>query len=485
VNDPLSPAEAKELLRLCETGRLYGVEEWIRAGKSIVVPKEVRKTPLAAAMSTGFHSLVELLLRHEQRQEAKNAVLEEALLFDRPAFVELALLHGADIQSVPFLNALLTGNRLIVTKFLDLGADPVAGFPFAHALHELRAKSVIGAYLDCRRSRPEIASNLQEQMDIALRQFCQDGNLKWVSLLMWAGANPRSRGPVLDDLDNAGNPEFYTTALEEAAGSRNVDVLKRLKPNSGDNLASLLDKAAFLADREMLAYLLELGAEPNDRPDGGSSSLDACIRYLGWEDFDRVRYGYPRTYLTPATKVWKGRDAIKLLLQHGAMWKPDPSTLNATRRILYRIEPEVSVELIGLLLKNEGGAASVQELLRVSRMRQHIAGCQQRLLRLGLTLAGRRLTKAETEDRLEPPGWMLRFDRQTLYDEIWSEPAEKVAARYGISGVAIAKVCRGLKIPKPPRGYWAKRAVGQRTPPRPKLPELKDKNARGRGRPAR
>ncbi|MGE5362157.1 MAG: hypothetical protein ACM3NQ_24330 [Bacteroidales bacterium] len=146
MNDPLSPAEAKELLRLCETGRLYGVEEWIRAGKSIVVPKEVRKTPLAAAMSTGFHSLVELLLRHEQRQEAKNAVLEEALLFDRPAFVELALLHGADIRSVPFLNALLTGNRLIVTKFLDLGADPVAGFPFAHALHELRAKSVIGAY---------------------------------------------------------------------------------------------------------------------------------------------------------------------------------------------------------------------------------------------------------------------------------------------------------------------------------------------------
>ncbi len=49
----------------------------------------------------------------------------------------------------------------------------------------------------------------------------------------------------------------------------------------------------------------------------------------------------------------KGRDAIHLLLQRGAMWKPDPSTLNDTRRILYRIEPEVTVELIGLLLKHE------------------------------------------------------------------------------------------------------------------------------------
>jgi hypothetical protein len=33
-----------------------------------------------------------------------------------------------------------------------------------------------------------------------------------------------------------------------------------------------------------------------------------------------------------------GSKAIKLLLQHGAMWKPEPSTLNDTRRILYKIE---------------------------------------------------------------------------------------------------------------------------------------------------
>ena len=68
---PLSPAEGKELIRLCETGRLYEVEAWIRAGKSLAVPKEVRKTPLTVAISTGFHSLVELLLRHEASQEVE------------------------------------------------------------------------------------------------------------------------------------------------------------------------------------------------------------------------------------------------------------------------------------------------------------------------------------------------------------------------------------------------------------------------------
>ena len=77
----------------------------------------------------------------------------------------------------------------------------------------------------------------------------------------------------------------------------------------------------------------------------------------------------------------------------------------------------------------------------------------------------------------EPAPWILRFDRQKLYEEIWSEPAEKVAARYGVSGVAISKVCRCLGIPKPPRGYWAKKAAGRRPTPRPKLPQFDETKA--------
>src|SRR5450759_3391229 len=136
---------------------------------------------------------------------------------------------------------------------------------------------------------------------------------------------------------------------------------------------------------------------------------------------DRVRYNYPTAYQTPSVKVSKGREAIKLLLQHGAMWQPAPYTLNATRRILYRIAPEVTLERIGLLLKNSNGEAGVQELLRVPRMRQHVAGCQQQLSRLGLTLDGRRVAAVLKGMPPEPAPWMLRFDRQNLYEEIWSE----------------------------------------------------------------
>ncbi len=50
----------------------------------------------------------------------------------------------------------------------------------------------------------------QEQADRALRHFCFEGDLKWVSLLMWAGADPRSAGPMFDDDED--DPAGYITA---------------------------------------------------------------------------------------------------------------------------------------------------------------------------------------------------------------------------------------------------------------------------------
>lgn len=306
MSKPLSLAEAKDLIRLCETGRLYEVEAWIRAGRSLTVPDEIRKTPLRVAISTGFHSLIELLLRNEESQQVKNDALRLALQLDRPALIELAVVHGAEITSVSFLDVLMTGDRAVAASFLERGADPVADYPFARAFHQLRAKTTPGSYLDCRRSRPDLAAHLQEQADMALRQFCQEENLKWVSLLMWAGANPRTSGPALDDVDHIHDAEWQTTALHEACASGNVEILKRLKPSSTDDLAGMLERAAFQAHRDILAYLLDLGANPNDRPDGGSSALEACIRHLGWEDFERVRYHYGTLYQTPGTRCPRG-----------------------------------------------------------------------------------------------------------------------------------------------------------------------------------
>ncbi|MHB8870443.1 MAG: hypothetical protein ACYC6T_17905 [Thermoleophilia bacterium] len=63
------------------------------------------------------------------------------------------------------------------------------------------------------------------------------------------------------------------------------------------------------------------------------------------------------------------------------------------------------------------------------------------------------------------------YHRETLYEEVWAEPVKMLAARYGVSDVALGKTCRKMAIPLPGRGYWAKKKAGK-APPQPPLPAL-------------
>ncbi|NOZ11735.1 MAG: hypothetical protein GXP09_11935 [Gammaproteobacteria bacterium] len=67
----------------------------------------------------------------------------------------------------------------------------------------------------------------------------------------------------------------------------------------------------------------------------------------------------------------------------------------------------------------------------------------------------------------------IQVSREELYDQVWSEPMTKLAERYGLSDVGLAKICRRLNVPRPGRGYWAKKRRG-RAGRRPPLPSLKD-----------
>ena len=64
----------------------------------------------------------------------------------------------------------------------------------------------------------------------------------------------------------------------------------------------------------------------------------------------------------------------------------------------------------------------------------------------------------------------MSVTRAQLYREVWAEPMTKVAARYQVSSSFLARVCQGLRVPRPGRGYWAKLAFGKKDPV-PALPE--------------
>ena len=56
----------------------------------------------------------------------------------------------------------------------------------------------------------------------------------------------------------------------------------------------------------------------------------------------------------------------------------------------------------------------------------------------------------------------LTLTHQQLYDLVWSKAVRDVAQDFGMSDVALAKRCRAVRVPIPPRGYWARVAAGQK-----------------------
>ena len=64
---------------------------------------------------------------------------------------------------------------------------------------------------------------------------------------------------------------------------------------------------------------------------------------------------------------------------------------------------------------------------------------------------------------------MSRYNREELYDEVWSQPLQRLAGKHALSDVGLAKVCRKLHIPSPGKGYWSKKSAGKHPPCSPAL----------------
>lgn len=50
--------------------------------------------------------------------------------------------------------------------------------------------------------------------------------------------------------------------------------------------------------------------------------------------------------------------------------------------------------------------------------------------------------------------------REQLYALVWATPMIRLGEQFGLTGNGLAKICRRLDVPYPPRGWWAKKAAG-------------------------
>ena len=367
--------EIAPLIALCKAGRLFEVQEWIAAGMPVNPPppaekKARKKSPLQIAIEAGFHSLVQVLLQGGAAlNEERYSPLAHALEKRRLDFVELLVNHGADIHSVSMDDVFNTWNNDIVEFFIEKGADLETGYPLAGALCS-RIRTALAIF---KRHRDRFPS-FQEQVNIALRHHCKEGNLKWVSLMLWAGGDPHVKGP---DSPTDSDPECYSSALELAAlyGHHDIFKLKKIRLDPSDTDADeLLSNACYGDNADLLKMLIEKGYNPGGLTRKGTS----LIHSLGWRmsrDFSSWPYSRNETDIDSS----RSREKIKMihmLVRHGARWEPEGrSDINDLRRSLLKMKSDYVMEFIWIMSEYQAcSRQAIDDLMNNPRIRSLVSG---------------------------------------------------------------------------------------------------------------
>ena len=198
----------------------------IASGKPVNPPpppakKARKKYPLQVAVEKGFHSLVQILLEAGAIiQDGSFNAFEKALNEKRLDLLKLMVAHGVDINSVEMIYVFDAWDPKIIEYFIEQGADVETGYPLAEALC-WKVRTALGVF---KRHKDRFPS-FQDQLNMALRHHCKEGNLKWVSLLLWAGADPYDKGTLSPNEEPDPDGEDLN-ALEYAALYEHTDIFK-------------------------------------------------------------------------------------------------------------------------------------------------------------------------------------------------------------------------------------------------------------------
>jgi len=132
---PPLPEDYKQLCALCRAGKLFAVQQWFKTHK-YEEPEKYTCThwPIGIAIEKGFHSLAEVLLQNGIPADGR--ALQRAAEYRNIDIVELILQYGATVDMVEFEHIVFIGEREIIRKFIDRGADLVTGYPIGES-HKL------------------------------------------------------------------------------------------------------------------------------------------------------------------------------------------------------------------------------------------------------------------------------------------------------------------------------------------------------------
>lgn len=274
----------KQLLDLIHKGQLFALQDWIEAGKPLNPPDTSARPPrvLCAAVRTGFHSMVEELLRASRWSPREMAdALDWARAHRRYDIADLLLNHGAEPEEQDFQTVCELLDLAMMERHLRAGTDPNQDNVFARALCSAKARPLLGFYRQLRAEFPA----LDDQAALALTEAVKNNQVRWTALLVWAGADPLR--PVPHDMESTFpvDPEDSTTAAEEAIWRSNPEIIKllHLKPSPPQAVA-LLSEAGFHGNEELFRTLLmPLSADQlNTTPRASCAPLERLVNHSGY-----------------------------------------------------------------------------------------------------------------------------------------------------------------------------------------------------------
>lgn len=478
------PDELAALHRLCKEGRLYEIEEWIRSGRPLQVEPDLprkerpRDSALEIALDRGDQALALLLLCNGyDPDDEEYSPLDLALRARRLDLVDLLLEWGADPHRVDLEDLFGTYRSKLFDRFRRLGVDLTAGHGIARTLaYHTSNKPLFGFAKRLRRREPKV----QAELDAALVYHARRGNEKGVSLCLWAGADPHA--PACDihycdcaeeDDSDEGRSFRGFSAIYRACLSGQVEVLEKLEPDPDrDDFAALFRTAGSGAVIEFLAGI----APPKE------------INLLVQDFVFR---------LTWPPDQWRSLSRLERLFKVGGRWHAGSKEVIASvRGTLLRVSEETFVEVVKLFTKDDYCSDEVLiELGRTPAFRSRLKatgfipstdggsgrwrdrrprGSRRILSRFGIELPKPPPPPLPRVFEIGHRGKnrrQIKLDRPALFDRAWTVPMVRLSEEWGLSDRGLAKAYARLRIPLPPRGYWAKLSAGKRVR-RAKLPDL-------------
>ncbi len=279
----------------------------------------------------------------------------------------------------------------MIQLFIDKGADIETSYPLVKGF--LRAPRLFcGIY----KSNIEKFPNLKTQAEIALRHFCEKDRMQGICLMLWLGADPRSKIPY-DEEDE--DPEFWDSALSIAIRMGNLEAVKKMKPNSGkDDLNELLRIACRSRGLDLIRYFIKLGADPSWTDSDGECALRSAFWNLAWAA-DRSCY-----FTRSESDIRKAKDCLFELIRQGGQWEPkDKHDFSIPRKAFYGLDWPQIVEVLEILLeRNIFSQGVLVKIFNTPKMKRELSPHVKELARM-IPWFNRWLPKPPKPKKANPP----------------------------------------------------------------------------------